>query len=264
MTPRLKDYQEAGLKIERLLRLKTFCLGVKLVGRDDPMPKGAVRPKKDLGYHLSLCQSMAKSRREGMIIASQKEDMWCFEPVLGLGFAEPPQHFLEGHNRFPGTSRSLKAGKYWAQAFPRLSPGRFKAIACFPLTKATFIPDIMVVYCDPAQLTQLLMAANWIDGRDITCTLSGHAACVYSIVPVIQNDQFQITSPCLGDRKRALAQDDEIIFSAPVKKILDLAQGLAALARNNMGLPVRFQQMHEYELEESYAKIAKLIGLDLS
>jgi len=260
---KLKALHELGVQIENLLRLKTFCLGLKLIGTEDNMPPRAKRPKKDLGYHLSLCQALAISRREGRSIALQKDDMWCFEPVLGLGFAEPPKDFLEGHNRFPGTVRTLEAGKNWAQAFPRLDPGRFKGIVSAPLTRVDFVPDIVIIYCDPAQLTQLLTAVNWNDGSDITCRLSGHAACVYSIVPVIQNEQFQITSPCMGDRRRALAQDDEIIFSAPMKKIFDLVKGLKDLARNECGLPLRFQQMHEYELEESYAKIARLIGMDV-
>ena len=113
-------------------------------------------------------------------------------------------------------------------------------------------------------MTQILRAIIWVDGNDINCRLSGHAGCVYSIVPVIQNDQFQITIPCMGDRKRALSQDDELIFSFPIKKAKGLVMGLEALTRNNKGLPIKFQQLPEYKLEVSYAKIGKLIGMDIN
>jgi len=256
----LHDY---GAVLENLLRLKTSGLAVKLLKEEDDIPEGAKKPTRDFGYHLSLCQAFAKSRREGIPVAMFMDDMWCFEPVVGLGFARAPQYFLEGNNRFPGTARTQEAGRNWAQSFPHFEYNTYKAIVSAPLRSVNFSPDVIILYCDPAQLTQLLIAVNWIDGNDITCRLSGHAGCVYSIVPVMQNNQFQVTSPCIGDRKRALAQDTELIFSFPTEKIVNLAAGLEALEQDNAGMPVKFQQMPEYELEESYAKIGRMIGLKI-
>jgi uncharacterized protein (DUF169 family) len=260
---KLKILHEIGNKIETHLKLDTFPLAVKLLKIKEAIPSMAKRPKKDFGYHLSLCQAFAISRREGTPFVMFKEDMWCFEPVIGLGLAEAPQYFLEGNNRFPGTARTLEAGKNWAQSFPHFEIGKYKGIAFAPLSETTFEPDLILLYCNPTQLTQILIAINWIDGNDIHCRLSGHAGCIYAIVPPLQNDQFQLSVPCIGDRKRAMAQNDELIFSSPVMKIENLVAGLEALTKNNAGLPVKFQQMPEYELEESYVKIGKLIGMDM-
>jgi uncharacterized protein (DUF169 family) len=257
----LSVLHEYGKKIETHLKLNTFALAIKLLESKKDIPFVAKRPKKDFGYHLSLCQAFAISRREGTSFAMLKEDMWCFEPVIGLGLAKAPQYFLEGNNRFPGTTRTLEAGKNWARSFPHFELGKYEGIAFAPLSKTTFEPDLIILYCNPTQLTQIMIAINWIDGNDINCRLSGHAGCVYSIVPTIQNNQFQISIPCIGDRKRAMAQNDELVFSSPVKKVGDLVAGLEALVKNNAGLPVKFQQMPEYKLEESYAKIGKLIGM---
>ena len=60
-----------------------------------------------------------------------------------------------------------------------------------------------------------------------------------------------------------MAQDDELVFSSPVKKVKNLVMGLEFLAKNDQGLLVKFQQMPEYKLEKSYAKIGKLIGMDI-
>ena len=259
----LNILHEYGNKIETHLKLNTFALAIKLLKNKKEIPSNTKRPKKDFGYHLSLCQAFAISRREGTSFAMLKEDMWCFEPVVGLGLAKAPQYFLEGHNRFPGTARTLEAGKNWAQSFPHFEWGKYKGIAFAPLSKTTFKPDLIILYCNPTQLTQILIAINWIDGNDIDCRLSGHAGCVYSIVPVIQNNQFQVSIPCIGDRKRAMAQYDELVFSSPIKKVKDLVAGLEALEKNKEGLPVKFQQMPEYKLEESYVKIGKLIGMDI-
>jgi uncharacterized protein (DUF169 family) len=110
----LSVLHEYGDKIEMYLKLKTFVLAIKLLENKKDIPFVVKRPKKDFGYHLSLCQAFAISRREGTSFAILKEDMWCFESVIGLGLAKAPQYFLEGHNRFPGTARTLEADKNWA------------------------------------------------------------------------------------------------------------------------------------------------------
>jgi hypothetical protein len=47
-------------------------------------------------------------------MAMLKEDHWCFEPVVGYGLGEPPEYFLEGHNRYPRDVETLAAGKTYA------------------------------------------------------------------------------------------------------------------------------------------------------
>lgn len=250
-------------EFETYLRLKSRPLAIKMLEKGEAPPDGAVRPLKDLGHHLSLCQAFSMSRRQGMTVAMLKEDNWCFEPVIGYGLAEAPQYFLDGHNRYPGTARTLEAGSHWAHIMPKLEPDRYAGIVSAPLSKAGFKPDVVMFYCDPAQLTQIMIAVNWIDGNDVASVLSGHAACVYAVVPVILNGQFQVSVPCIGDRKRAMAQDDELIFSMPEEKVKDLIEGLRHLEERGSGFPVKFSVMPEYQLEESYIKIGRMIGLDV-
>jgi uncharacterized protein (DUF169 family) len=187
--------REAAGAMEAILRLQTYPLAIKMLKDEGEVPEGAKRPVKDLGHHLSTCQLFSMSRRQGMSFAQLKEDMWCVEPVLGFGLGEPPEYFLEGYNRYPGTARTLEAGRAWAQAFPRLKVGQYVGIASAPAPEADFEPDMMMVYCDPSQMTQLLIAKNWMDGLDVPCQLSGHAACVYAVVPTVQSDRWNVVSP---------------------------------------------------------------------
>jgi len=252
-----------GKEIEERLRLKTFPLAVKLLEKKGDIPEGAKRPKRDLGYCINACQAFSMARRGGEIIAMLKEDMWCPEPVIGYGLAEPPEYFLQGHNRFPESARTLEAGRHWAEALPCLEYGRYIGIVSAPLKTANFEPDLAMIYCNPAQLTQLLVAINWKDGHDLTCRLSGHAACVYSIVPVIHNARFQVTSPCVGDRVTAMASDDELIFTALTDALEDLVLGLRYLDKYNSRLPREPWLRYEGELPDSYAKIARMMGMEL-
>ncbi|MEM2210705.1 MAG: DUF169 domain-containing protein [Nitrososphaerales archaeon] len=252
---------ECAERIEKQIRVKTYPLAIKLLKSEDEIPKEAKRPKRDFGYCLSLCQAFSISRREGITIAMMKEDMWCPEPVIGYGLAEPPQYFLDGYNRFPDNVESLEAGARWAREFPRFKVGEYIGIVSTPLMKVEFEPDVVIVYCDSAQLTRLMLAAAYRDGRDFLCRLSPHAACVYSVVIAVQNGDYQITVPCMGDRRRAIAQDDEMIFSIPKKKLNDFIIGLRAAHKLNMNIPFGFTMMPQYKMPESYAKIARLMGM---
>jgi len=261
---KLDIIQKYGEKIKTYLQLNTFSLAVKMLENKNNIPTNTCKPKKDMGHHLSLCQAFAISRREGTPFTMFKEDMWCFEPVIGLGLEKAPEYFLDGHNRFPGTARTLEAGKHWVRSFPHFESGKYKGIAFAPLSKTTFYPDLIIVYCNPTQLTQIMIAINWIDGNDINCRLSGHAGCIYSIVPTLQNNQYQVSVPCLGDRKKAMTQNNELVFSSPIKKVKDLVTGFETLSKNNQGLPLNYTLPPEYELQESYIKIGKLTGMDLN
>jgi len=260
------DYGSLASEIRGLLCMKTEPLGIGLLKKGEKKPEGFTEPRKDMGKHLSLCQAWGLSRRDQIPFILNKSDMWCFEPVLGLGFVEPPELFLDGHNRFPGTASSVEAGKQWASNMPRFPVGKYESIMSAPLSfyGEDLSPDVVVLYCDPAQLTQLMMAVNWIDGNDVYSRMSGHAACVYSVVPVVTDNDFQIVVPCAGDRKRAMAQDTEIIFSFPASKLEALVEGLRHIKDAGEGMPLKVSLKEEYELEESYQEIGKLMGMDLS
>lgn len=259
----LDKFPEYAEILERRLRLKTFPIAIKLLEREEDIVEGAIRPKRDLGHLIETCQGFAMSRREGKTVAMLKEDMWCFEPVVGYGIAEPPQEFMEGRNRFPDSAMTLEIAGNWARNFPRLKVGKYIGTMSAPLRTANFEPNLVLIYCDPSQLTSLLIAIECVYGRDLTCRLSGHAACVYSVVPVIQTGECQVTSPCWGDRKEAIAQDYEIILSASLAKLEGLLSGLDHLAKHGWGMPIQFFMVPECKIQESYIKIGKMLGMEM-
>jgi len=253
--------QKWAEEISRRICLKTLPLAVKLLEREEDIPENAMRPLRDLGYHLNLCQAYAMSRRDGVLIAMLKEDMWCFEPVVGYGFAEPPQYFIEGHNHFPEDVKSLEAGKNYASDFPRLPVGKYIGVISAPLKTTNFEPDLVMIYGDSAQISLLLLAREYEDGHDLKCSVSSHAACVYSVVPVMQTGECRVAIPCRGDHYEAIAGDDELIFTVPRVKLEGLIQGLRYLETTGSKLPKNYYMRCEPELPESYAKIAKMIGM---
>jgi uncharacterized protein (DUF169 family) len=253
----LRDIAE---ELERRLRLKTHPIALRLLTDESAIPADALRPVRDLGRHLSLCQAFEMARREGATVAMLLEDHWCAEPVIGYGLGEPPAFFLEGHNRFPGDVATLEAGAAYAEELPRLAVGRYTGTLSGPLGSPDIDPDVVLVYCDAAQLSVLLLAREYRDGRNLPVSLSGHAACVYGVVPALLSGECQVAVPCGGDRYRAMAADDEMVFGVPAGRLEELMIGLRAIEAAGRKLPNGYSLLPEYPLPESYRRIGEEMG----
>jgi len=129
------------------------------------------------------------------------------------------------------------------------------------LKTTNFNPDLVMIYCDSSQLSLLLLAREYKDGHDLKCSLSSHAACVYSVVPVLQTGECRVAIPCRGDKYKAMAGDDEMIFTVPVGKLEDLMAGLRYLETTGSRLPRTYRMQREPELPLNYFEIAKMIGM---
>jgi uncharacterized protein (DUF169 family) len=252
-------YNEYCKRIEKQILPSSHPLAIKMLKDKGEIPHEAKRPTKDYGACLATCQVFALSRKYGETVAQLFEDMWCPEPVIGYGLAAPPSYFLEGHNRYPDGVASLAAGSNWAREYPRFETGKYIGILSAPLRTASFEPDVAIFYCNSAQLLRLLLGIAYQDGRDLSVVLGGHAACVYGVVPPIQKKQCWVSVPCRGDRGRAGTQDDEVIFSVPKDQIGRLAHGLEQPGTGS--LPTAISMTAEYALSESYAEMARQMGM---
>ena len=179
----MNEFNDYGRRIEEQIRPSTYPLAVKMLEKGEPVPEGAQMPVRDFGACISTCQCFGLSRRFGATVAQLFGDMWCPEPVIGFGLAEPPEAFLSGRTRYPDGVASPEAGANWAREFPRLQTGKYVGIISAPLRTANFEPDIAVIYCNSAQLLRLLLGIAYEDGRDVPSVLGGHSACVYAVAP---------------------------------------------------------------------------------
>jgi uncharacterized protein (DUF169 family) len=256
----LATYHSHAEELERRLRLKTYSLAIKMLRRDDPVPAGFTRPVRDLGAHMSLCQALQISRRDGTPMALLREDMWCPEPVIGFGLQEAPDYFMQGHNRFPRDVATPEAGRVYAEELPKLSAGLYTGVLSAPLRTTPFEPDAVTIYCIPAQLSSLLLALEYGDGHNLHCELSSHAACVYGIVPTLLNGQTQIAIPCRGDRYSAMAEDDEMLLSVTPARLEELIGALRYLETTGSVYPKGYRLRLEYPLPAAYKTIADMMG----
>jgi len=255
-----RKFHKAAEELERRVRLQSYVLAIKLLKSEKEIPRGSERPRRDWGYRVALCQGFALSRKEGKTVAMFQEDMQCFEPVVGYGWAKAPKYFLDGYNRFPQDVKDLQAGKNYAADFPRLETGKYRGVVSAPLLTVDFTPDMILIYCNSAQLSLLLLGREYMDGHDLKCSLSSHAACVYAVVPVLRSKQCHISIPCRGDRYHAMAGDDEIILTVPTPKIEELLRGLRHLEKYGCRLPRNPNMQREPKFPDSYMRILEMVN----
>lgn len=219
----LKQYNDYGEEIIKCLRLPTSPIAVKMLEKEEDIPEGAIRPKKDYGYHLAQCQAFAMSRRgRKATIAMLKEDNWCPAPISGYSIVDPP----EGYVGYPYMVESEEASKRLSETSPKFEYGKYIGVASAPLEKANFEPDLAIIYSNTAQLRHMLLAVKYKDGILVKSEFDPLRSCVFSIVPVILNGEYRITLPDTGEQYRTMSGEDEIIFSVPGNKIENLALGL--------------------------------------
>ena len=253
-----------GEEIERLLLLRTSPIAIKILEKEEDIPKGAIRPKRDRGVHFAQCQAFAMSRRQRATVAILKEDQWCWAPLIGYGLVEPPDVFLKGQLFYPHMVASLEGAKNLAKTFPCLKYGKYIGIVSAPLKKANFEPDLVMIYSNTAQLRSLLLAIKYKEGYQVTSTFDPIDSCIYSIVPVILTGQCQITLPDPGEYERALAREDEIIFSVPRVKLEDLMLGLRHFEERGLGYTQFIQEMRpDFPRPEFYKKLFRMWELDV-
>jgi uncharacterized protein (DUF169 family) len=259
----IADINRLGQNLESWLRMRVHPIAFKFVKNSHELPKGAIIPSRDIGKKVNLCQAFSMVQREGATMAMFLGDHWCFEPVIGLGFSERIPKFLSGYHRYPDSVRNMEAAARWCQNMPCLEKKDQIGLCMSPVHACTFMPDVIVMHINGMMASQMMVVKNWMDGGDINCQLSGHAGCVYAIVPAIKNQSCNIAIPCRGDRQVGLAQDDEIFFSLVPGMLPDFIAGINFLEQNGWGIPMRHFLKEEVEMRPKYMDMAELLGMEV-
>jgi uncharacterized protein (DUF169 family) len=247
--PTISDYNRYGEELEKSLGLKTSPIAVKMLEKESDIPAGAIRPKRDRGYHIAQCQAFAMTRRQGMTIAMLKEDQWCWAPLLAYGLVEDPHH--------PIVDAFI--------SLPRFERGKYIGMVSAPLKSANFEPDMVLIYSNTAQLRDMLSAVVFQEKALVKSEFNPIDSCVYSVVPVIKDGQYRITLPDPGEASRAFSGDDEIIFSVPKDKLESLAQGVkrSAEMKKNAADWSHIILMPDFPRPDFYKDLFKKWGLDV-
>ena len=258
------DCNKYGEELEQRLQLRTSPIALKLLKNENDIPKGAISPKRDRGYHIALCQAFSLARRQKETILMRKEDHWCLHPVIAFGLAELPESYPEWNLYYPKSVADLEAAKRLAKESPRLKPGKYIGLVVAPLNNTPFIPDMVIAYCNSGQLRMLLSAAKYKKGYQTTVVMEPGGACIQATIPVLLGGEVNVAVPCAGDRKTAMAQDDEMVFSFHRNWFGDLMEGLRHADEAGLGYRAVLPNVYpEYPQDDAGLELRKMLGLEI-
>lgn len=245
----LDDIHQAGKDLEELYCLRTAPLAIKLVNRDE-VPAQCTQPSAD-GKHYALCQGLSFVRRTRNSLVMFLEDNWCLWPVINFrqGAITPEDERYLGSTYFirdPEVSFN-----HFHKEFPYIDEDKKKdGLALAPLDRCTFVPDAVMIYCEPAQLRQLLMAAKWDSGNVTASSLDTCDTCGAALVPVLNGTMpYNVSIPDAGEYERGLCGDNELIFSLPCANLEKLVCAAKELRDRGFGL-----KQLAYDLKSDYAR----------
>lgn len=251
-----------GADLLNMLVLRTYPIAIKMLKNESEIPKGAVRPKKDLGTHYAACQAFGIVRRRGTTLAMFIEDHWCFEPIIAYGLVEPPEDFLQGS----GSAffvQSKEGAKERSSNIALLPHGKYAGMVLAPLHKANFSPDLTMIYCNATQLRHMLFSYMNKNGRRVTSTLDPIWSCVHSIVPSLMKGTCEVTVPDPGDFERGGAGDDEMVFTVPSSQMKEFMDGVYHYEKMGMGYRSFGRDLRgDFQQPSFYQQYFKKWGLD--
>ena len=244
MTP-LEKFNSYGEDLEKHLMLRTSPIAAKMLESESDIPEGALRPKKDRGYHFSQCQAFALSRRDGITVAMLKEDHWC--PAAPLAYGNVPE-----------TNDMNQQG----QPYDRFPYGKYVGIVTAPLKNASFIPDLVIMWSNNAQLRALILSMDRTESSQINSRFLP-PSCSYAVVNPIQDGKFWIVLPDPGEYERGVGTEDEMMFSIPGAKMEIL---IAGMKKNEKGY-FAYRHHHpfirpDFPRPDMYRQMFKSWGLD--
>ncbi len=255
---------DASRELHEMLVLRYEPIAVTMIENDADVPETAIRPMRDFGKHMALCQAFTSTRRNNKSFYLDKKAQWCWNPLVGLGLVDAS----EGTDSFELISRVIgipdpdEARAFFAK-FPRLPLGKYEGILVEPLSTCSTKPDVVLIYANNAQLRSMVWGIKSMTGKLLSTELDAIDSCVYAIVPPMQTGDYRVTLPDPGELERAMAEDDEIILSVPGDRLSELITGLHVHYDRGMGYTQLERELPlDFKRPPFYNELYEMWGLD--
>lgn len=240
MSPQLEKFHELGKKIEKYVRPATFPLAIKLIKDESEIPAGCKRPSTDLKLQNFICQNFKMARTYGWTMAVLPEDCNCLlaRGVYGWDPIEPESlvwkaKFEVGlYSKDVETSRKLERHLF-------LLENKFKGLVISPLVWTKVEPDVVLIYCLPAQAMRFIQSYLYSEGGVLEFTDAGRiGSCHMGVPKTYLTKKPQLILLGNGDRVWGGALDSEVLFSCPKEKLENLVEGLEITHSAGLRYPI--------------------------
>lgn len=222
----MEEWQKLVEQLSKQIRPATYPLAIRFFERIEDVPEGMRRPKvKVIG-----CNLFSLARLHGLSLVATVDDIAC-SAIAIFGFIEFSEDFVKWYSDFLGNhyAKTHEVAEKSIRGLPRIEFGKFSAITVSPLEKTEIKPDLIMVYVNPAQASQVLLGLykKSDDGLSSEFMIGEPGStCSYGIAKAYNTKQMQLVVPGTGDRKHGLTQDDELAIVVPIERLSDVVSGI--------------------------------------
>jgi len=247
----MPDWTTKAEALNRLIRPLTFPLAVKLAKSVAEFPEKPRRPARDMGFKTNLCVGMTMARRYGWTVGMTTDDNSCPIVAYTYGWSEPESETRKALADFMIVmkySADENAAKTTMEAVDRvkLGKGQCAGVVFSPLERTKVEPDLIMIFCNPAQLMRLVHGATQETGLPAQSIFSGRGGtCTEGVLQTFKTGKPKVVLPGNGDRVWAMVQDDEMLFTIPANLLDSVIRGLVATHQTGIRYPIPVDVRHE-------------------
>lgn len=244
----IEDYRQIGKQLYNKLRLLTYPVALKFIKDLAEIPEGVQQSSK-LKQQLSLCQAFTMTRRYGADLAMTIEDNLCYTSSLVHQWEKVPIKDIITSQVKSGYHKDLSAELAVQAAYSDLANEKtfnkikdHRGFIVSPLTRTIVIPDVILMYGDPAQVTHVIHALSYEGKYVVTSSFIGYGeSCIKGVLIPYVTNKPQVVLPGTGDRTLALTKEEEMAIGFPSKLLFYIVENLFKSGGVfNMRQPLRF------------------------
>ena len=223
----LKEINNYGQERINCLKLETSPVAVKLIPKGEKVPEGIKKAEEAMRH----CQFVDRVRRTGEALYTGWDDQLCKGGAAVMGLGALPPKVASGEFYYKGLKQfgTQEAAKRTIDMVPTLAPHSTEAILYSPLEKTTFIPDLVLVICNPRQVMLLTQAYMYKEGGRLEVSFAGKQSLCSDGVVQAKEGKMAVTVGCSGSRLYTDIADEEMTIGIPIDLLPDIAAGLKAI-----------------------------------
>jgi len=258
------ELMEKAEFVYNTLRLKTLPVGVKFLKHPEDLPEKARRPSLLLNKKITICQAMTMARIYGWQMGITREDVICVLASLAFGFTsadDPRKEMAESFFESMYKSDMVKTVKEVDQMC-FLDRNEYQALLISPLQKISIVPDTIVLYGNPGQMSRILQAATFDREEKIQGLFGGKVECPEYLIRPFKTGEPRIIIPGPGDRIFSMTGDDEMIFAMSCSFLDRFILGLRESGKKaGARYPITYYQNFQPEFPVHYQALGAKYGI---
>ena len=257
----MPDWTEGAQALNRLIRPLTFPIAVKFVKSAAEFPEKTRRPLRDMGFKTNLCVGMTLTRKYGWTVGMTAEDNACPIAAYTYGWSESETEiknalieFMKVMNYATNDNSAKTTMETMAQV--KLNKGEYTGVIFSPMERTKVEPDLVMLFCNPAQVMRLVHGATTETGISVQSIFSGKAGtCTEGVLQTFKTKEPKVVLPGNGDRVWAMVQDDELAFTIPINLLDSVVRGLEATHERGVRYPIPVDVRHKPTFPEQFKQV---------